>query len=184
MLQFGTNLAKPLAKGWELGKDRRRQISLKEASMGKDERQVSFTQMLADTAQKVWGFLRGEVHVTVDKQPKAVILMRRTERGIVADVDEGRLPDYLQSVLVGTWTSPQALASAIMKRVATHYYVEPPVQGIDPSKLKRDAKTSISGQVRLKAAVDGTLEKLVYGIRNNESEEELERLFKLAIDLR
>ena len=64
----------------------------------------------------VWGFLRREVHVTVAHQPKAVILMRRTECGIVAAVDEGKLPDCLQSVLDGVWSSPRALAKAIMKR--------------------------------------------------------------------
>ena len=113
--------------------------------------------MTAESVVKIWDGLRGEIHITTGDNPKAVVLLHTAPFGLVASVAEGELPEALTDALRGSWSSPNSLASALVKAVALIGYKEKPEAKVGVVKMKND--TSIGGQVRLKRFKESTMEK-------------------------
>lgn len=137
--------------------------------------------MTAESVVKIWDGLRGEIHITTGDNPRVVVLMHTAPFGLVATVAEGDLPEALTDALRGSWSSPNALASALVKAVALIGYKPKPEAKVGVVKMKND--TSIGGQVRLKRFKESTTEKLLHALQHND-DELIDELVSLAKSLR
>ena len=137
--------------------------------------------MTAESVVKIWDGLRGEIHITTGDNPRVVVLLHTAPFGLVASIAEGELPEALAEALRGSWSSPNALASALVKAVALIDYKPKPAAALNIAKMKKD--TSIGGQVRLKRLKESTMEKLTHALQHND-DELIDELVSLAKSLR
>ena len=137
--------------------------------------------MEAESVVKIWGGLRGEIHITTGDNPPAVILLHTSPHGLVASVAEGELPEALTEALRGSWSSPNVLASALVKAVALIDYKPAPEVPLNIAKMKKDK--SIGAQVRLKRLKEATTEKLLHALEH-EDDDRIDEFVALAKALR
>lgn len=137
--------------------------------------------MTAESVVKIWDGLRGEIHITTGDNPRVVVLLHTAPFGLVASIAEGELPEALAEAMGGSWSSPNALASALVKAVALIDYKPKPAAALNIAKMKKD--TSIGGQVRLKRLKESTMEKLTHALQHND-DELIDELVSLAKSLR
>lgn len=137
--------------------------------------------MTAESVVKIWDGLRGEIHITTGDNPRVVVLLHTAPFGLVASIAEGELPEALAEAMGGSWSSPNALASALVKAVALIDYQPKPAAALNIAKMKKD--TSIGGQVRLKRLKESTMEKLTHALQHND-DELIDELVSLAKSLR
>jgi len=137
--------------------------------------------MTAESVVKIWEGLRGEIHITTGNKPRVVVLLHTAPFGLVASIAEGELPEALTDALRGSWSSPNALATALVKAVALIDYKPTAEASLDVKKMKADR--TIGGQVRLKRLKESTMEKLIHALEHND-DELIDELVSLAKSLR
>ena len=138
--------------------------------------------MTAESVVKIWNGLRGEVHITTEGKPPAVVLLHTSEFALRASLVEGYLPETLKDALSGAWNTPNSLAGALVKAVALIDYKPKPEPSVDVVKMKKD--TSIGGQARLLRLTESTLEKLNHALKHSNDNDLIDELVSLAKQLR